>query len=107
MFMCLNKTVLHDGCSTMVCGLPQLDQGAAQEQGRRSVMWCNVQGWCVGNVSVIGDAAHAGLPNGQGLNLALEDGMLMRTHGNHPMHAAPGVVLHVQRHLEHRGCHLK
>ena len=25
-------------------------------------------------VTVIGDAAHAGLPNGQGLNLALEDG---------------------------------
>jgi hypothetical protein len=27
-------------------------------------------------VTVIGDAAHAGLPNGQGLNLALEDGGL-------------------------------
>ncbi len=33
-----------------------------------------MQGWCRGNVSVIGDAAHAGLPNGQGLNLAIEDG---------------------------------
>ena len=47
-------------------------------------MWCDVQGWCVGNVSVIGDAAHAGLPNGQGLNLALEDGMLMQDYGSHP-----------------------
>jgi hypothetical protein len=33
-----------------------------------------VQGWCRGNVTIIGDAAHAGLPNGQGLNLAIEDG---------------------------------
>lgn len=33
-----------------------------------------VQGWCQGNVTIIGDAAHAGLPNGQGLNLAIEDG---------------------------------
>lgn len=25
-------------------------------------------------MTIIGDAAHAGLPNGQGLNLAIEDG---------------------------------
>ena len=36
-----------------------------------------MQGWVRGNVSVIGDAAHAGLPNGQGLNLAIEDGKLL------------------------------
>ena len=40
----------------------------------------HVQGWCRGNVTIIGDAAHAGLPNGQGLNLAIED-------GEHPMAA--------------------
>lgn len=34
----------------------------------------HAQGWCRGNVTIIGDAAHAGLPNGQGLNLAIEDG---------------------------------
>ena len=37
-------------------------------------LWVCDQGWCRGNVTIIGDAAHAGLPNGQGLNLAIEDG---------------------------------
>ena len=96
--------MLHEGRGTLVCGLSHLAPDHAQEHVRHSGRWCGVQGWCVGNVSVIGDAAHAGLPNGQGLNLALEDGMLMQIH---PMHAALGANLHVQRHGEPRGCHLK
>ncbi|BDA46002.1 probable FAD-dependent urate hydroxylase [Coccomyxa sp. Obi] len=38
------------------------------------------EGWCRGNVTIIGDAAHAGLPNGQGLNLAIEDGAVLGWH---------------------------
>lgn len=48
-------------------------------------MWlCGAQGWCRGMVTVIGDAAHAGLPNGQGLNLALEDGGAQAQPALHP-----------------------
>ena len=75
---------LRHGRSTALCGIPQPNQDHVQGPGRHSALWCDVQGWCVGNVSVIGDAAHAGLPNGQGLNLALEDGMLMQDYGSHP-----------------------
>ena len=50
----------------------------------------HVQGWCRGMVTVIGDAAHAGLPNGQGLNLALEDGALPAVGQRH---AAAGMLM--------------
>ncbi|CAL5227826.1 g10854 [Coccomyxa viridis] len=75
-------TVFHDFDKRLLTVLRETDPSTVTEHGlyERPVAKMPDEGWCRGNVSVIGDAAHAGLPNGQGLNLAIEDGAVLGWH---------------------------
>ncbi|EIE24293.1 acyl-CoA N-acyltransferase [Coccomyxa subellipsoidea C-169] len=75
-------TVFHDFDERLLEVLRDTDPSTVTEHGlyERPVAKMPDEGWCRGNVTIIGDAAHAGLPNGQGLNLAIEDGAVLGWH---------------------------
>ncbi|KAK9906811.1 hypothetical protein WJX75_008443 [Coccomyxa subellipsoidea] len=75
-------TVFQDFDERLLEVLRDTDPSTVTEHGlyERPVDKMTDEGWCRGNVTIIGDAAHAGLPNGQGLNLAIEDGAVLGWH---------------------------